>query len=69
MINEAQAFRASVVYGNDDRVDYFQLTDVAWQARADSTVALIRSSNLETVGAITNIKTVSYRPIDGPVFD
>lgn len=60
LIDQAQAFRPTVIYGDDNRLDYYQVPDVAWQARADSTVALIRNSNLETVGAVTNIKTVSY---------
>ncbi len=60
LIQEARAFRPTVIYGDDNRLDYYQVADINWQSRADSTVALIRSSNLETVGAVTNIKTVSY---------
>lgn len=54
------AFRPTVIYGADDRLDYFQVSSVAWQAKADSTVALIRSSKLETLGALTKILSVHY---------
>ena len=56
----AGAYRPTVIYGDDDRLDYYQVTDVAWQAKADSTVALIRSSSLDTQGPVTNIKSVHY---------
>lgn len=56
----ANAYRPTVIYGADDRLDYYQVADVAWKAKADSTVALIRSSSLDTQGAVTNIKSVHY---------
>jgi V8-like Glu-specific endopeptidase len=60
ILQQAHAIRPLVIYGDDDRLDYYQVADLNWQSRADSTVALIRSSNLDTQGAVTNIKTVAY---------
>jgi V8-like Glu-specific endopeptidase len=51
--------RPDVIYGDDDRQEYY-LASSDWKSKADSTVALIRTSSLEMQGAITNIKTVSY---------
>ena len=49
-----------VIYGNDDRVDYFEITDAKLKSAADSTVALLRAANLNQIGATTYINTVSY---------
>jgi V8-like Glu-specific endopeptidase len=51
---------AKVIYGDDNRRDYFEVPDAAWKQRADATVALIRSASLDPAGAVTNIKTVAY---------
>jgi V8-like Glu-specific endopeptidase len=51
---------AKVIYGDDNRRDYFEVPDAAWKERADATVALIRSASLDPAGAVTNIKTVAY---------
>lgn len=51
---------ASVIYGDDDRRDYFEINDLAWRGRADSTVALIRASSLNVNGTVTEIQTESY---------
>jgi V8-like Glu-specific endopeptidase len=56
---KAHAVRPTVIYGNDNREDYYQ-ADSAWQHNADSTVALIRDSNLEQQGLSTAIKTIPY---------
>lgn len=56
----ALAISPRVIYGDDNRQDYFQVMDAAWRNRADATVALIRASNLDTQGNVTNIKTVAY---------
>jgi len=56
----AHAYRPSVIYGDDNRQDYFQVADPAWRQKADATVALIRTASLDPAGALTNIKTVSY---------
>jgi hypothetical protein len=52
--------RARVIYGNDDRVDYYQVTDPYVQASADSTTALIRAANITVQGDLTAIATVPY---------
>ncbi|MGZ3721615.1 MAG: trypsin-like serine peptidase, partial [Bdellovibrionales bacterium] len=49
-----------VIYGNDDRQDYYEVLDQNLRNAADSTVALIRAANLSQNGAVTNISTVSY---------
>jgi len=49
-----------VIYGDDNRRDYFEVPDARWRERADATVALIRSASLDPAGGLTNIKTVSY---------
>lgn len=49
-----------VIYGDDNRLDYYQLTDALWQSRADGTVALMRASNLEDQGMVTRIRTTAY---------
>ncbi len=50
----------SVIYGDDDRVEYFQLGSDDLKAQADATVALIRVSNLEIDGDFVNLKTTPY---------
>jgi hypothetical protein len=49
-----------VIYGDDNRLDYYNVADPETRRLADSTVALIRASSLEVQGDITTIKTVPY---------
>lgn len=49
-----------VIYGADDRIDYYQITDAAIRSAADSTVALIRSASLTQAGGQFNISTTPY---------
>lgn len=60
IIHQAMAFRPSVIYGEDDRLDYYQVNDPSIRSLADSTVALVRAANLETSGDKTLLKTTSY---------
>lgn len=55
----AVILRPDVIYGTDDRQDYYQ-ADANWKLKADSTVALMRSASLEEQGPVTVIKTQSY---------
>ncbi len=59
LVQQALAVRPTVIYGDDDRLDYYQ-ADEASKKLSESTVALIRASNLENQGLWTQIKTVSY---------
>ncbi len=55
----AQAFdkRTKVVYGKDDRLDVYQISDPALLAMADSTAAMIPKSNL-TLQAATGVVSI-----------
>lgn len=57
---QAGAIRPHVIYGDDDRKDYYQITDPAVQALADATVSLVRASSLEENGEWTQLITVPY---------
>ena len=46
---------ANVIYGTDGRLDLYQLTDDRLRAMADSTVALVKNSNLSTAGNTTSV--------------
>jgi S1-C subfamily serine protease len=46
---------SNVIYGSDGRLDVYQLTDDRLKKLADSTVALVRSSDLSQAGSVTNI--------------
>lgn len=59
-VTNASFAAPKVIYGDDNRRDYFEVPEAAWRDRADSTVALIRAASLDPVGSMTNIKTVSY---------
>lgn len=53
--------KMSVVYGDDNRKDIYQVTDRSMLALASSTVALIRPDRLEALDANSmRIKSVSY---------
>lgn len=56
----ANAVETRVIYGADDRQDYYQVSEETWKTRANSTVALIRTANITIQGPTANIKTVSY---------
>lgn len=60
LLGSANAVETKVIYGADDRQDYFQVSEDAWKLRADSTVALIRAANVTLQDGVANIKTVSY---------
>lgn len=51
---------SNVIYGNDDREDYFAVQDPALRHLADSTVALIRAANVRNHGETSQIFTVQY---------
>ncbi len=55
-----QNVTANVIYGADGRLDLYQLTDDRLRVMADSTVALIKNSNLTTSNGMTTIKTQNY---------
>lgn len=50
----------SVIYGDDDRIDYYQISDEVTLSQADATVALVRTASLETIGDLTTLKTSPY---------
>lgn len=50
----------SVIYGDDDRLDYYQIPDETTLKQADATVALVRSASLEPLGAWTTLKTSPF---------
>lgn len=65
---------AKVIYGDDDRLDYYQLRDQRLKNLADSTVALIRPAYIEMNGSVAEIAQVpigrSYRLCkDEPFFN
>lgn len=49
-----------VIYGEDNRLDYFQVQNEDQRLRAQSTVALIHTSSLTPAGEMTSIATVPY---------
>ena len=57
--------RPNVIYGGDDRAEYYEITEPAWRARADSTVALVRAANLQDLGDVTRIVSVPLGPTLG----
>lgn len=56
----AASLQPNVIYGNDDRVDYYQITDPQIRAASESTVALMRASLLTPKGNVTSISTTPY---------
>jgi hypothetical protein len=50
----------NVIYGDDNRIDYYQISDVFTRSAADATVALIRNSAIQVQGDLATIHTVSY---------
>ncbi|HMN69468.1 MAG TPA: serine protease [Bdellovibrionales bacterium] len=47
---KALAVHMDVIYGADNRHDYFEVADPFWRSRADGTVALLRAANVEDLG-------------------
>lgn len=56
---EADPSQSHVIYGVDDRIEYYQITDAAVRAAADATVALMDSSYLTRRGSSWDIWTGS----------
>ena len=48
--NKSTALKARVIYGDDDRLDLYQVKDQALKKLADGTVALMKKSNLSRNG-------------------
>ena len=51
---------ANVIYGSDGRLDLYQITDDRLKKLADSTVALIKTSDLTAGGVLTTIKGQNF---------
>ena len=51
---------SSVVYGVDGRFDLYEIADVNLKSLADSTVALIKKSDLTTQSGMTTIRSKNY---------
>jgi V8-like Glu-specific endopeptidase len=49
-----------VIYGADDRMDYYQVQNDDMKTLADSTVALVRAASLDITGNVVNYKTTPY---------
>lgn len=49
-----------VIYGDDNRQDYFQVLDEQIRLQADSTVALMRETDLASNGPLTAIRTIPF---------
>ncbi|MBY0555028.1 proprotein convertase P-domain-containing protein [bacterium] len=50
----------NVIYGSDGRLDYYQVTDAKIKALADSTVALIKTTDLTASGNTVSIRGRNY---------
>lgn len=55
-----EKWESRVIYGNDDRLDIFQVTEPLWQTKAESTVALIQSSKIKSSANGFDITTSNY---------
>lgn len=51
---------AKVIYGEDNRHDLYEVENQSWLTLADSTVALIRSNDIENHGDISKIISIPY---------
>jgi V8-like Glu-specific endopeptidase len=49
-----------VIYGTDDRLDFFDVAEQLWKTKSESTVALIQSSKLKNSGSGFSIATTNY---------
>lgn len=57
---EADDYLAKVIYGEDNRLDLYQIQDRRLLGLADSTVALISTSDLTAEGSVTRIRTTKF---------
>ncbi len=57
---QPETVKPKVIYGQDDRLDFYQVSSLDWQKRALSTVALIQKSKLSAVANGYKIFTSSY---------
>lgn len=55
-----QTLSGNVIYGSDGRLDYYQVTDAKIKALADSTVALIKNTDLTASGSSVSIRGRNY---------
>lgn len=62
IIQQALAHVPRVIYGADDRIDYYQVPSPDIKALADSTVALVRAASLDIAGNTVTYKTTPYGP-------
>lgn len=60
-IGLSQDLHSQVIYGQDDRLDLYEVTDPQLRALADSTVALIRNDRLVEQADSWKILSLSYR--------
>ncbi len=60
LVTPAQAIAPKVIYGEDNRLDYYQVQNPQIRALSERTVALIRTANLDPQGAWTNLRTNGY---------
>lgn len=49
-----------VIYGADDRIDLYQVQNAKLRSMADSTVALVQSSDIKAEGAVAKLRTSPY---------
>ncbi len=61
----SQAQTPNVIYGEDDRLEYYEVQSPAVRQLADATVALIRKPNLTPNGPTTFIYTVPFGKSQG----
>ena len=59
-LDMAGAERPKVIYGEDNRVDYFEVTDPVQRELANSTVALVRAHNVQIRDQVAELTTESY---------
>jgi len=59
-VTDDAGFSQKVVYGEDDRIDVFEIIDPVWRQMASSTVALMDSSRLTKNSDGFDIRTESY---------
>lgn len=59
-VAKASGVSSKVIYGQDNRKDFYQVQDPLFRKVADSSVALIRASDLHNDGQWTSITTSPY---------
>lgn len=60
LLRQATAIQSSVIYGDDNRLDYYQEQDVNARKLSDSTVALVRLANINQTADTTTLVTEPY---------